>query len=282
MAELHRRGMVLQPCTRWGRPPRPSVPLHMLDNGQEFEFPHADRDEGEPGQRLRRRWAQAADRLLRRCSAAARAARHALAITSLVLVFLTGFGCRTAPLRAPPVRGDGERRGDHRRGVPERGRVTPAERRCRWRGRQGPCPAGPAPVLRLDEVGDGGGDRAAPRRPRLDSQHPGVSSRVHPAATVSRDWLSGASLGCSPENRARCRARRSTMKVRAIAHHGAVLSASAPPPRGSSRFGPARAPQARRPRLQTGAGYVSGTVPSPGRFTIEGGSIRSKPRHATA
>jgi hypothetical protein len=74
MAELHRRGMVLYPCTRWGRPPRPSVLLHMVDNAREFEFPDEDWGPSEPGPRTRRRWARAVGRLLRRRTAAAQAA----------------------------------------------------------------------------------------------------------------------------------------------------------------------------------------------------------------
>jgi hypothetical protein len=73
MAELHRRGMVLYPCTRWGRPPRPSALLHMVDNARDFDgFPEFDEDW--PGPRPRRRWAHAAGRLLRRRTAPAHAA----------------------------------------------------------------------------------------------------------------------------------------------------------------------------------------------------------------
>ena len=74
MAELHDRGMVLYPCTRWGRPPRPSALLHMVDNARDFEFPDEDWGPSEPGPRTRRRWAHTVGRLLRRRTAAAQAA----------------------------------------------------------------------------------------------------------------------------------------------------------------------------------------------------------------
>jgi hypothetical protein len=67
MAELHRRGMVLQPCTRWGRPPRPTTLLHMVDNAREIDkLPDEQDEDHEIGSRPRRHWAHAADRLLRR------------------------------------------------------------------------------------------------------------------------------------------------------------------------------------------------------------------------
>lgn len=75
MAELHRRGMVLHPCTRWGRPPRPTTLLHMVDNAREIDrLPDEQDEDHETGPRPRRRWAHAADRLLRRRTAAAHAA----------------------------------------------------------------------------------------------------------------------------------------------------------------------------------------------------------------
>ncbi|HEV2634550.1 MAG TPA: hypothetical protein VGX23_05355 [Actinocrinis sp.] len=75
MAELHRRGMVLQPCTRWGRPPRPTTLLHMVDNAREIDrLPDEQDEDHEAGPRPPRRWTHVADRLLRRRTAAAHAA----------------------------------------------------------------------------------------------------------------------------------------------------------------------------------------------------------------
>jgi hypothetical protein len=72
IAELHRRGIVLQPHSR--RQPLPSALLLMDDNSHDFEFPDEDWGPSEPGPRTRRRWARAADKLLRRRTAAAHAA----------------------------------------------------------------------------------------------------------------------------------------------------------------------------------------------------------------
>ncbi|HTJ68186.1 MAG TPA: hypothetical protein VL551_11705 [Actinospica sp.] len=74
MAQLHQRGAVLHPCTRWGRPPRPTVLLHMIETAREIDkLPDNEDGDRETDPRPRRRWTRVVGRLLRRHTATARA-----------------------------------------------------------------------------------------------------------------------------------------------------------------------------------------------------------------